>query len=366
MDKCRLQVKAAIIYLSLMFPESARHRLLSLLLPEEKVKELLDFEESNVEYLRANARGTIEYFTESLSEQPNGDQMSDSVVFTFLDTLFNNKSEVDLVVRSRILASTKTLCAAYRMAYGNNELGLTLQQAYDVLSLVAGTQPIDFTSGDYILYGSYIRIDCLADKDLFKEHIDDLLLVQDEQSQIEEKRQCRKFPKFKDMPDGNEAQFLRELHKRLSEDKELCLLKNEDCSADNFLTLFEGVEGYEELAPSPFKASSALCFWASFLSRIYTGRKGFVLLDGTKLWRCAKKNAVGLSISEFAMNIIQDHTGSFVNDPSTFDRGSGGNNHLVDEDWWEKCEKVLTDAKEAVMPKGKDRIKNLLKKGKKL
>lgn len=387
MDKCRLQVKAAIIYLSLMFPESARHRLLSLLLPEEKVKEMSSFDDSFEEYLRANVKTTIENYTESewLSEQPNGDQMSDSVVFTFLDTLFNNKSEVDLVVRSRILASTRTLCAAYRMAYGNNELGLTLQQAYDVLSLVAGTQPIDFTTGDNFYYGSYIGIDCLSSEELIQEQIDftsgdsifygnynskdclssgDLIQQQDEQSPLEEDVLCRKLPRFSYMIEGQEKEYLEALYFLLSDKDHLgkdrkCLFTREACPLDNFLAMFEGVVGYEDKKPHYFCATSSIDFWAVFFSTIYSGRQGFILLDGkgTKLSRGAKRNKDGLSISEFAQSIIRDHDGKKISSPSTFDRGSGGGKTLIDSsactEWEQKYKKILQEARNKIMPPSK-------------
>lgn len=363
MDKCRLQVKAAIIYLSLMFPESARHRLLSLLLPEEKVKELLDFEESNVEYLRANARGTIEYFTESLSEQPKGDQMSDSVVFTFLDTLFNNKSEVDLVVRSRILASTKTLCAAYRMAYGNNELGLTLQQAYDVLSLVAGTQPIDFTTGDNFYYGSYIGIDCLSSEELIQE--------QDEQSLLEEDVLCCKLPRFSYMIKGQEEEYLTRLYNHLSDEK-YCLFTKETCSLVNFLALFEGVSGYESRFPQCFCAASSFAYWGTFLSTIYKGNSGFKLLDGNCIPRCQKKDQNGLSISGIAMSIIKDQKGKPCRNPSSFNRGSGSSKkQLKSEDrtlMEIEYESVLKQVSEEIRKPSEIRktLNTFLKKNKKL
>lgn len=340
MNQCQLQVKAALIYLSLMFPDRERRSILSILLPGEK-EDQLEYPELPTEFLSSEAKSIIENYEIQLRESPDGDLIPEHAVILLIDTLFNKKSEIDLVKRSCLLATVLTLCAAFRIAYNNDELGCSLQQAYNVYSKVAGTQPIEFSSLDQNVYGSYIGVDCLKEEESalkneeqFNSQIEtDFLPKQEKQHEPVMGNHCRKFPRFEFLVKGKEREYLKVLYGLLSDTKEYCLFEESTCSIDNFLSLFECVSGYEGKFPTPICAASSLDYWSVFLSTIYKRKNK--MLDNSEMNRH--------DCSVLATEIILDQNGKKCSS-STFDMGRGGNMALSTKEDRNKLKKKYTEA----------------------
>lgn len=350
MNESQLKVKAALIYLSLMFPPRERDSILSTLWPSLK-EDRLKSPYMTIEFLDSNAKDIIETFENDIREFPDEDSIPEDALFLIIRVLFGD-NKIDIVERFRLFATVLTLCEAFRTANKNDELAKTLQRAYDKFAQVTGSQPINFSSLGPNSLGSYIRVDCLQEEATPQEEEEkfDGQAEDDLQAQLPEQtvgNVCRKFPRFSYMVKDNEEEYLKKLYNELSKVKDYRLFCPESCSLDNFLSLFEGVRGYENRNPQPFEAASAISHWGVFLSVIYKRKN--MMLDGSFINRH--------DCSELATKIIRDMRGNPITNATTFDK-SRGENYIKGEERT-KLEKKYTDAlqgaRKAILPPSKAR-----------
>lgn len=354
MNESQLKVKAALIYLSLMFPPRERDSILSTLWPSLK-EDRLKSPYMTIEFLDSNAKDIIETFENDIREFPDEDSIPEDALFLIIRVLFGD-NKIDLVERFRLFATVLTLCEAFRTANKNDELAKTLQRAYDKYAQVTGSQPINFSSLGPNSLGSYIRVDCLREEATPQEEEEkfDGQAEDDLQAQLPEQtvgNDCHKFPRFSYMVKGQEKEYLTLLYNELSKVEDYRLFRPKSCTLDNFLSLFEGVHGYENRNPQPFEAAFAITYWGIFLSEIYSRKNK--MLDDRKISRH--------DCSELAAMIIRDLHGNPITSSKTFDKSSGVNYIKGDElsEWEQKYTNALKKAKNAILPPSK--VREILK-----
>lgn len=330
-------VKASLLFYSLLLPQPHRQQLQqSLLQGIPETDSLLEgISEIPLSSLVLNARNFIDGFAAML---PNSN-IDDVCVLRIIDQLLNPQSCIETILRAQLFASLQTLCSAYFHGFGDWSLAQLIQNGYSAYRCIAPIPSHDFRQEAPSVFGSLITIDCLKDSCDFTETEDSLPMQETTSMPL------HKLPQFWKGYKGREEILIKAFYQQLlSADIPLfdpCL-----CNVERFLSLFEGIPEYANEAPIPVNAAASLEYWGVFLSAIYSGKSGFLMLDGTRIRR-SPGNTDELSISGIAMQLIRDQNGNASHSASSFDKGSG--NYLDKEaraDYDRRCKQALQNALE--------------------
>lgn len=324
MNDERIIANAALLYYLLLLPKEVRQSVV-----EQHWQQKIFLAEQDllsVEAVSENVKAFIDGNIEFLQNAPDPWDATEDTLLRIIDVLFNDQRECpSRVERARLLATLQTLGTICIDKYGCNLFSQRFQEALSCYGQIAAVPSVKFQLSGKPAWGSYVRFDSFLEPAFL-----DMTDEEDSDTTAAEggERQMQKLPKFWKDIRGRDVNLLREFYRLLQKDNDCPLFlstEESSCSEENFLALFEGIPGYEDKHPQPFRSRASLAYWGIFLSAIYDDCTNIYLGNGKEINRSASdsKNADEVSVSSIACALIWPKKGKPSTSPSTFDKGSG-------------------------------------------
>lgn len=326
MNDERIIANAALLYYALLLPKQSRHIVI-----DQQLKQKFSFGEYDqltVESVSENGKLFIDGNIEFLKNDPDPWDASEDTLLSIIDMLFNDQNDcLNRVERARLLATLQTIGTVCMDKYGCNLFTQRFQEAFSCYGQITPMPNVKFQLSGKPAWGSYVQLDSFQELNILStREEDDSDGALSTFEGIDQKLQ--KLPKFWKDIQGRDNRLMREFYRLLQKDKDCPLFLSTDdssCSEENFLALFEGIPGYEDKSPLPFRSRASLAYWGIFLSAIYDDCTNIYLANGKEINRSAtdSKNSDELSVSSIATTLIWPKKGKPSTSPSTFDKGSG-------------------------------------------
>lgn len=353
MNDERIIANAALLYYALLLPKQSRHIVI-----DQQLQQKFPFEEYDqltVESVSENVKSFIDGNIEFLQNDPDSWDASTNTLLRIIDMLFNDHdNSLGRIERARLLATLQTIGTICKDKYGCNLFCLRFEEAFSCYRQVATVPNVLFQTSGKTAWGSYVQIECFQDPD-FPDWDEDDSSDDNPFTNGAADQQLQKLPKFWKDIKGRDIRLLQEFYRLLQKDGDCPLFTSNDessCSEENFLSLFEGVPGYKDRYPQPFRSRAALAYWGVFLSAIYDECANIYLANGKEINRSASdsKNPDDISVSSIAAALIWPKKGKPSTKPSTLDKGSGTLSKKQSSDFEQLVHNCYREARQIVLP----------------